>query len=395
MGKVTVAMASVDYHTALAVCSWVALTSMLVGCATVRREPLQPLRADTLERLDSAKAESKDGLLWYDLSAIPVEGQGWTDTAHRYDRLPARAKGVVRDPVWDLSQHSAGLYLRFVTDSDEISFRWSLRSSDIALNHMPATGVSGLDLYARDKGCWRWVGLARPSHQENKERLIVGVPTELHEYLVYLPLYNGLDKISVGVKPSAVVAKTSPAPKAAPIVFYGTSITHGGCASRPGMSYPAMLGRRLERATINLGFSGNGTMDMEIADLMAELDPAAYVIDCVPNMTTEQVKERTQPFVERLRKARPNTPIVLVECLEQCNAWFLPALHRGIQERNAELRAAYARLKAAGTRKLHYVTSDKLIDPKTESAVDGIHPTDYGFVQYADGLEPALRCALK
>ena len=305
--------------------------------------------------------------------------------------FPPGLMGVVRDPVWNLSNHSAGLYLRFVTDSDEISFKWKVRSSTIGMNHMPATGVSGLDLYARDGARWRWVGLARPSAQESKERVIVGVPAGLHEYSLYLPLYNGLDTVSLGVKPAAVVAKAPQGPKRAPIVFYGTSITQGGCASRPGMAHTSILGRRLNRPSINLGFSGNGTMDMEIADLMAELDAAVYVIDCVPNMTKQQVDERAQAFVERLRKARPATPIVLVESLETCNAWFLPGGHTSTEQRNASLKAAYTRLLAEGVTKLYYLDSTHAIRPETESAVDGIHPTDYGFVQYADGMEPLLR----
>ena len=100
-----------------------------------------------------------------------------------------------------------------------------------------------------------------------------------------------------------------------PLVFYGTSITQGGCASRPGMVHTAILGRWLDRPVINLGFSGNGTMDPEMADLMAELDPALYILDCLPNINAAQVAKRVVPFVRTLRKARPETPILLVEDL--------------------------------------------------------------------------------
>src|SRR5205085_2015483 len=135
------------------------------------------------------------------------------------------------------------------------------------------------------------------------------------EFLLYLPLYNGVSSVEIGIAKGSTLAKgpARPPERQKPIVFYGTSITQGGCASRPGMVHTAILGRRLDRPVINLGFSGSGRMEPAMATLLAELDPAVYVLDCLPNMSAAEVAERMEPFVRTLRKAHPRTPIVMAE----------------------------------------------------------------------------------
>jgi lysophospholipase L1-like esterase len=371
---------------------------IMSGCATVSGKESEEMTPN-MERVDPSTAKMEDELLWYDMRPFGFEGQGWFDTKEPYDRFPAKAEGVVRDPVWHLSKHSAGLCVRFVTDAEEISFRWTLRNEALAMDHMPATGVSGLDLYARDGDAWRWVGVARATQpgKNQKTKALTGIPAHPHEYLLYLPLYNGVESVEIGIGPNATLEKAParPASRLRPIVFYGTSITQGGCASRPGMAYTAILGRHFDCPVINLGFSGNGTMDLEIAKLLAELDPVAYVIDCAPNMTPEQVSERTQPFIRILREARPHTPIVLVENIEYRNAWFLAEGPRSTRKKNEALRAAYEELTTAGVCRLHYVRADKLLGPDSESTVDGVHPTDLGFTYYAKALAPVLKRVLR
>jgi lysophospholipase L1-like esterase len=181
------------------------------------------------------------------------------------------------------------------------------------------------------------------------------------------------------------------AEKQKPLVFYGTSITQGGCASRPGMAYAAILGRRLDRPTINLGFSGNGRMDPEVASLLAELDPAVYVIDCVPNMGPADVASRTEPLVQRIRKARPQTPILLVEDRTYTNAPLLPALEQRHQASRQALRSAYEALTASGIKNLYYLEGETLLGDDREDTVDGSHPTDLGFMRMADALGAALQ----
>jgi len=360
----------------------------------------------TIERLDPAFAarDAAGEWLWYDAPTLTVEGRGWSDTDRFFDRLPGRARGAVPDAVWTLSRHAAGLALRFSTDSDRIAARWTLTGSDLAMPHMPATGVSGLDLYVLADGRWRSLGHGRPSGTTTQAVLAQGIPAaadagehRLRDYLLYLPLYNGVESLEIGVAPDAALAPAAPRPagRRRPLVFYGTSITHGACASRPGMAHVAILGRRLDRPVANLGFSGSGRMDAAVGDLLARVDAACIVIDCLPNMDAEQVRERCAPLVKRLRAVRPEVPIVLVEDRRLTNAWILPAKDRLHDGRHAALREAYEALVAEGVTGLHYLSGDDLLGADSEGTVDASHPTDLGFMRQADAFEPVLRKALQ
>jgi lysophospholipase L1-like esterase len=342
---------------------------------------------------EAKKVEPKieDGIAWYNVQDWGVEGKGWSDTKRYYDRFPGKAEGVVRDAVWGLSRHSAGMAARFKTDATTISTRYTLLSKNVAMPHMPATGVSGVDLYARnDAGQLRWLGITRPKEQTFQGQLAGGMEPKLREYMAYLPLYNGVESLEIGVPQGAAFEPLVPRNQK-PIVFYGTSILHGGCASRPGMAFPAIVGRRLDRPVINLGFSGNGKMEAEVGQLLAELDAAAYVIDCLPNMAADEVAQRAEPLVRQLRAAHPDAPIVLVEDRTYGDAAFVPQQ----QQRNATSRAAlkdvYARLVADGVKGLAYIEGNQLLGDDDEATVDGSHPSDLGMMRQADVLIPVLR----
>jgi hypothetical protein len=341
---------------------------------------------------------SPDGKwVWYDGRKLEVEGKGWSDTEGFFDRMPGKAKGVVTDGVWGLSKHSAGMCVRFASNAVSIAGRWTLTGKNLAMEHMPATGVSGVDLYVNDGGVWRWIGMGRPKAQANEQVLADSIPEGTHEYLLYLPLYNGVESVEIGVPPGAMIGKAAPRPanRSKPICYYGTSIAQGGCASRPGMAHTSILGRMLNRPVINLGFSGNGRMEPAMGTLLAELDVAAYVLDCLPNMSPELVSQRVEPFVETLRKAHPDTPIVLVENIAYQAGAFLPGPREAYQSKNRVLREVYDRLTGKGVKNLHYVPGQTLLGKDGEGTVDGTHPNDLGFQRFAEALEPVLRKILE
>ncbi|SDT02965.1 SGNH/GDSL hydrolase family protein [Microlunatus soli] len=330
---------------------------------------------------------------WYDLAE--PEGRGWhgPDTKRLTDRLPARAEGTVPDVVWGLSRHSSGLYYRFRTDAAEISARWTLPDGPIAKPHMPAASVSGLDLYADDDhGRPRWAGWAAPETGGTAEAVLqtgIRAVAEPREYRLYLPLFNEVDDVAIGV-PDGASFEVCPADPTPPVVYYGTSIVHGAAASRPGMAMPAQLGRRLERPVIGLGFSGNGRMEVELAALLAEIDAAGYLIDCLPNMSPEQVAERTVPFVRRLRRDRPDTPILLIEDRTLTSAWLVDGMLAKHRDRRAAYREAYRTLAEADAH-LYHLPYDALLGTDDEATVDGSHPTDLGFTRMTDLLTPLVR----
>lgn len=341
--------------------------------------------------------KTEANLRWVDAKDFCIEGKGWTDTQNFYDRLPAKAEGVVRESVWNLSKDSAGICVRFVTDATEINARWTLRKERLAIPHMPSSGVSGLDLYVKHEGNWHWLGATRPENSiTTQKRLTMGMTAEPRECLLYLPLYNGVAKLEIGIPAEAKCEPPAARPQnMKPMVFYGTSIVQGSAASRPGMSYPAILGRRLDNTIINLGFSGNAVCEPEVATLLAELDPAVFVIDPLPNMNAEGVAKRMPVFLSTLREAHPKTPIVLIENTEMGDAPVNPSRSGGYVKANAELRKIFEQRVKAGDKKIFYVRGEKLLGSDGEGTVDRVHPTDLGFMRMSDEIEPVLKRALQ
>lgn len=358
-------------------------------------------RAPAGEVIDPAKATGKLGETnrWYDIRLLNVEGRGWNDTKSFYDRLPAKAEGVVPGSVWSLSRHSSGMCVRFVTDATTLHARWAVTGSNLGMPHMAPTGVSGVDLYvrtARDK--WHWLAVGQPKlYPTNTAQLVQGIPSGKREFLLYLPLYNGTASVEIGIPKESRLEQSGPwgPGERKPIVFYGTSITHGACASRTGMPHPAILGRRFNYPTINLGFSGSGKMEPAMAALLAELDPSVYVLDCLPNMTADLVAERVEPFVRTLRQAHPRTPIVLAEDRTYGDSFLVPSKRERNETSRAALRPIYERLKKSGVKDLYYVKGDALLGEDGEATVDSSHPSDLGFMRQADAFAKVLGPLLK
>lgn len=335
-------------------------------------------------------------LSWHKVKEWGLEGRafGGMERKNWFDRLPAVAQGKVTGKVWDLGQDSSGMLVRFKTDAPAIWANYTLRRARIAPTNLTAIGASGLDLYARDpQGQWRWVGVTRPTAVGVRQEIIKGMTPGLREYMLYLPLYNGVENLEIGLPPEAKFEPIAPRAEK-PIVFYGTSITQGASASRPGMTHTAILGRRLDRPVINLGFSGNGRMDAAVGELLVKIDAAVYVIDCLPNMNAAEVRKKCIPLVKQLRAARPEVPILLVEDRRNTNAWITPRRNKAHDENHLALRECLEKLKAEGVTGLHHLPGGDLLGSDSEGSTDGSHPNDLGFVRQADQFEPVLRSCL-
>jgi lysophospholipase L1-like esterase len=263
---------------------------------------------------------------------------------------------------------------------------------------MAAAAVSGVDLYVRENGRWLWCGVGKPDKSSVNEQKIIGNMTRRErEFRLYLPLYNGVETVEIGLPQNAsIAAAPSEVKNIKPVVFYGTSIVQGASASRPGMAYPSILGRKLNRPAINLGFSGNGRMEAELAALLTEIDAAAYVIDCLPNLSTgAEVEERTPRLVEIIRRQRPAAPIILVENIRYPDIFIEERKSKIYREKNAALRRVYRQLQSQKVKNVYYVANENLLGSDGEATIDGFHPTDLGFVRMADIFAPILRKLLK
>jgi len=356
------------------------------------------------------KTASESELNWHDVKAWGVEGRAWDhhERLRYFDRMPAGAEeemkffmdGMGLESAWNMSRCSAGMMARFRTDASAISVRYRLLKDKLALPHMPSTGVSGVDLYARNEsGEWRFVNGMSPFPRNvedpsrdarNAEGLIAkGILDGHREYALNFPLYNGVESMEIGVPAGAEFVGLVPREK--PIVFYGTSITQGGVASRPGICHTALLGRRLDRPVVNLGFSGTGRMDPVVVRYMAEVDAAVFVIECSANMNPALIRERCIPLVKALRAARPDTPILLVEDRGLPNGWIIPVGAENLSQSQLALRECFEVLQHEQVPAVHFLRGAELFGIDGEGSTDNVHANDLGFLRMADVMEPVLR----
>ena len=346
------------------------------------------------------KESTKDNnISYYGRKHFLIEGTAIADSLKEspYDRLPISYKEKVRKPVWNLSKASAGITVRFHSNSTSINLKWTVLN-DFDMPHMAATGIKGIDLYTKYNNKWRYVTTAGalvglktyqnksiPADSINEYELIKNMTPEFREYKLFLPLYDGVTKLEIGIDNNALINKASPNP-VKPIVFYGTSITQGGCASRPGMAHTNIISRKLDVDCINYGFSGNGRMETPIVELISEIDAQFYVIECMQNMDSEQVTERVRPLVDMIRTNHPYTPIVLVENMMYTMAFLDQTIKTRLIQENAALKNEYDKIIKSDIPNIFYIKDNKDFLLDNEGTVDGVHLTDLGFLRYSDYL---------
>jgi len=348
--------------------------------------PYQSLAQDVIP----VSSDTASHLEWYNALDIGLSGQFWKELDHPYDRLPAKAKEVVRNPVWRLGTNTAGLTVHFCTNSTKVLVKWTVRY-DNSMWHMTDCGIRGVDLYMDDNGLWRYAGSGSPgSGKSYKREILKGLDGEMHQFALNLPLYDGVDTLWIGVEEGSILNSAGNF-EGRPIVIYGTSIQQGGCASRPGMAASNILSRKLNREVINLGFSGNGRMEMELAKLIAEIDASAYIFDCLPNLhNLELIYPRYVEFIHYIRQERPDIPIFLVETATTVKSAIVSDDKIQLDRQNEELGKAFNTLKSEGVKKLYLITGDDLIGSDGEGTVDGVHYTDLGFMRYAEKIILAI-----
>ena len=337
-----------------------------------------------------------DGLAWIDGRNLPIEGRPFDDVDEWYDRLPSDVTEAVNEGVRNMKHHTAGMQFRFATDSRRLVFRWVPRNANLAMDHMPASGVSGIDVYRLDTqtGRWRYAKTGRITSAEGASLDLEWVPGT--PCLVNLPLYNGIRSFTLGVEPGSSVKPLPPRRSGIdkPVVFYGTSITHGGCASRPGLSFVNIIGRDLDVPVVNLGFSGCGVMELEMSRHLARIDASCYVLDCLWNMGISRelprpgrnVDENYEPFLRDLLARKPDVPVVMAGMCKVFGG-----------EPNAKdrfVRDLYDRLVAEGRTNLVHLPAEGMFSDDGEGTVDGCHPNDRGMAALAAAYGAAVAKAL-
>ena len=342
---------------------------------------------------------------WYNPmeAGFPViQNQGWVgeERENPYHRFPARAKETLRGNVWGLGRHAAGECITFTTNAKEIYVKYTV-SGGKAMNHMPATGVTGVDLYTHERhGKELWVGASSYSFGDTVRYQFGRGNQQIdfdggrhHLYTLYLPLYNEVKYLEIGVNEGAKF-EFEEIRQDRPIVAYGTSIAQGACASRPGMAWTNILHRRMGRPVYNYGFSGNAYFEKSIIDFLGEIDAKVYIFDALPNSHSispiEVLTDTIVKAVKQLREVRPNTPILLADHLGYPHGGTIKYWKGQEDHANKAQKAAYEKLIAEGVKHVYHLTYAEL-GMHQDATVEGIHPSDYGMVIYADAYEKKLR----
>ena len=359
-----------------------------------------------------------------------VHGSGWESLAGRFVRLEDSAEGLVRKPVWDLSRNSAGLSLVFRSNTRRLELSFDVFGWK-GMNHMPATGVSGVDLFAyKPDGEELWCAAkfmpqfkeeyievpatgsqtataqtsSAPSSAQTTtaqartvrvtrvaysfEQIDYEEGCEEYEWHLYLPLYNTVENFRMAVEEGCRL-EWVPRDERQPIVVYGTSIAQGACATRPGMAWTNLVERELRYPVVNLGFSGNGKLEAELFALLDQIDAGVYIIDCLPNIkVTDNFEEKLEAGIKLLREHH-SCPILVVDHSGHTNE--RTNLSRCFpDELNRRQAALVKRLRKEGIKQLYYLTRNEIAWDK-DSMVEGIHPNDRGMMQQAEAVCGKLR----
>jgi len=326
-----------------------------------------------------------------------LEGFPWENENEKpFCRLPERIASQISEPLKILSQHSAGGVIRFKTDSSALLLKGTFRPFDIS-HHMPLTGVAGFDVCIRENECDRLIMNMRPEisdliQQKWDFELSCALEEGMNEYRIYLPLYAGLKELQIGFTSGAVVEKATPHKVKNPILYYGSSITQGGCASRTSTCYTAMVSSWLDVQQINLGFSGNAKGEKIVAEEIAALDLSCVVIDYDHNAPTiEHLRETHEPFFKIIREKNPILPIVLISrpfaripILEECE------IRRDI------IMQTYLNAREKGDENVYFIDGMRFFEGTGYDlpTVDRCHPTDLGFYLMAKNIYPVIKLAL-
>ena len=315
------------------------------------------------------------------------------ETKRSFHRLDTADYPALPVAVKNLLTNASGIAVSFTTNSSAISAKWCVSNKN-PLSNLTAIANKGLDLYIKKDGKWQFAGVGRPSADCNEDVLVKNMDLSEKECLLYLPLYDEIDQVEIGVDKNATIA-ASVTPFKKLILVYGSSIVQGASASRPGLAYPARLSRETGLNFLNFGFSGSAKMEASVADMVASIPADAYILDCVPNSSPEEIKERTANFVSVIRKHRPQAPIIVIPSIVREHGHFDQEAGKYGRDQNAAIAAEVELLQQQGVKDLYFINPSHLLGQDHEGTIDGTHPNDIGFDRMLQQLQPEIMIILK
>lgn len=335
-----------------------------------------------------AQQQKKSPLVYTDAASLKLVGQAFP-LKNSYHRIDTAAHRDFSKGIKQLLTHGTGLVISFTTNSPRIAARWCVTNYH-PYNNMTPIVNKGLDLYIKRNGKWEFAGVGRPDSLCNEFVIVKDMDKSKKECLLYLPLYDEVKSLSIGIDSGyQLVSGDDPFTKKK-VVIYGSSVTQGASASRPGMAYPARLSRETGINFINLGLSGSGKMEKEVADMVASIQADAFVLDCFANPNPEQITERTAYLVKTIRAKHPDAPIIMIQSVIRESGNFDLGVKRYVQRQNENTLKEYQKLQQQGIKNLYLIRGDNLLGSDHEGTTDGTHPNDIGFDRMLQVIKPEL-----
>ena len=356
-----------------------------------------------IDRNFSTELADENGFLFRDVKLPPfrIEGLAWyNENGGEWYRLPKSfTEAEVNAGALRLAGHTSGVCVRFRSDSPQLLIRAKL-ANGCDMNHMPRTGSMGFDTYRKLPGgrlLYNRTLRPDPGAVEVKAECGKNPDRLMCEWVVDFPLYCGVEKVEIGLKEGAAILPPRPHKVPRPVLFYGSSITQGGCASRPGNTYSAMLCRELDAEQVNLGFSGCGKGEIAVAKAIGGLKLSAFVMDYDHNAPSPEHLEAThEPFFRAVREAQPDLPIVILSMCD-IRSFVLHTDKTTAPARREIIRRTWRHAADSGDRNVWFIDGETLFgkDMYDACTVDGCHPNDLGFYRMYKHVLPVLGKALK
>ena len=325
----------------------------------------------------------KEDLCYYDVNNAPFEVCGVYYEEGLFRRMPEAVAKTVSEGVTYLHTNTSGGRVRVVTDSPYVAIHAELDGVSL-LPHAPLTGTCGFDLYA--DGAYYGTYVPPVDLTSGYDHILEFGDRKPREILIHIPLYCNVKRLLIGLSDTARLQPPKPYAFEKPVVFYGHSITQGGCASRPGNSYPNILSRRLNMDIVNLGFSGNCRGEREMAAYIAALPMQALVMDYDHNAPDMVHLQKThEPFFRAIREKNPDLPVVFMTSTAQARFFDDQA------GRKAVIRATYENAVAAGDQNVYFLDGSRIYDGCDAGTVEGCHANDLGFWLQANAVEDILQ----
>lgn len=344
------------------------------------------------------KVDEGEKIDWYSPLESPfsIYGLKWEESKPLYRRLPVNDDGVIPYKVDRLANAPAGGQIHFSTDSKSVWIRVELDGISWRY-HMTPVGTYGFDAYKWEGGFQRFLGITRFNEGEQvfTSKIMLQETSEMSSFTINLPLYNAVKKIEIGLEEGSALAVNTHFENKPCVVVYGTSITQGSAASRPGMAYPNILSRMLGREVVNLGFSGAGKGEPALADCINQIDGKGLIVLDFECNTHDALKEVLEPFIKQIRSEDKTTPILVLSRInltrDALRKW--KAKRKDLTQFQIDL---VQKFKEAGDDRIFFMDGRDLMDDewKWEATVDGTHASDLGFSMMAKNLAPVIRSLL-